>query len=255
MADLLITNARIADGTGNPLRRANIAVEGDRIAGVGRLEGVVAKRTIDAGDRLVCPGFVDPHSHSDRTVLSNPEAHSTIRQGVTTEIVGNCGHTLAPVTEHNLDNVQSTLSDFGYAGQVEWSTFGEMLGVVARQGTSQNLGWLVGHNAVRGAAGAGSAPVTDAQLDAMRAHVDEAMRAGALGLSTGLEFRPGSWATTEEIVELNKVVGQHDGIYASHVRNRDEFLQEAVEEFIRVVREGGTRGEFSHLNVRHNSGV
>jgi len=254
MIDLMITDARIADGTGNPLRRANVAIDGDRIVGVGRLSGVTARRTIDAEGRLVCPGFVDPHSHSDRAVLSNPEAHSTIRQGVTTEIVGNCGMTSAPVTEHNRESTATSLREFGWDGEVTWSTFGEMLEVISQQGHSQNLAWLIGHNAIRGAAGAGPEPSDAAQLDAMRAMVDEAMRSGALGMSTGLEFRPGSWATTEEIVELNKVVGRHGGIYASHVRNRDEFLQEAVEEFIRIVREGATRGEFSHLNIRHNSG-
>lgn len=254
MIDLIIKGARIADGSGNPLVRANIGIDGDRIVGIGRLEGVEARRVIDATDRLVCPGFVDPHSHSDRAVLSNPEAQSTIRQGVTTEIVGNCGMTSAPVTPHNLESTTTTVREFGWDGDVTWSTFGEMLEVVEGQGHSQNLAWLVGHNQLRAAAGAGSDPATPEQLDAMREMVDEAMRAGALGMSTGLEFRPGAWATTKEVVELNKVVGRHGGIYASHVRNRDEFLQESVEEFITIVREGGTRGEFSHLNIRHNSG-
>lgn len=255
MIDLLITNGRVADGTGNPLRRANLAIDAGRIVGLGRLDGVQASRTIDAGGRLVCPGFVDPHSHSDRTILINPQADSTIRQGVTTEIVGNCGMTLAPVSDHSRSDVEGALNYFGYEGDVEWETLGELIAFVHERGISPNFGWLIGHNAVRAAAGADSRPATDDQVDVMRGYVDEAMRAGALGLSTGLEFRPGTWATTEEIIELNKVVGAHGGIYASHVRNRDSRLRESTEEFLRIVREGGTRGEYSHLNVRHNSGA
>ena len=255
MTDLLIMNGRVADGTGNPLRRANVAIDGGRIVGVGRLDGETASRTIDADGRLVCPGFVDPHSHSDRTVLVNPRGDSTIRQGVTTEIVGNCGMTMAPVSDLSRDGVVAGLEYHGYGGGIEWETFGELMSFVHERGISPNFGWLIGHNAVRAAVGGGRSPVSDDQLDAMRLHVDEAMRAGALGMSTGLEFQPGTWATTEEIVELNKVIGSHGGIYASHVRNRDSRLRESTEEFLRIVREGGTRGEYSHLNVRDNSGA
>lgn len=255
MIDLLIQNGRVADGTGNPLRRANLAVDEGRIVGLGRLEDVTARRTIDAADRLVSPGFVDPHSHSDRTILVNPTAESTVRQGVTTEIVGNCGMTLAPVSDHCRGDVEGALEYYGYDGAIEWETLGDLMSFVHDRGISPNFGWLIGHNQVRAAAGADSRPATEQQLDAMRGYVDEAMRSGALGMSTGLEFRPGTWATTEEIVELNKVVGAHGGIYASHVRNRDSRLRESTEEFLRIVREGGTRGEYSHLNVRHNSGA
>ena len=255
MVDVLIYNARIADGTGNPLRRASIAIEGDRIVGVGRLDGITSHRVIDAGDRLVAPGFVDPHSHSDQTLLTNPRADSTIRQGVTTEIVGNCGLSPAPVNERTREYLTARLAYFGYDGPIDWTDFPSHFASVERMGHSQNLGWLVGHTDIRAAAGGDRNPATPEQLDEMRRTVDDAMQAGALGLSTGLEFTPGSWATTEEIVELNKVVGRYDGIYASHVRNRDSEIIPATEEFLRIVREGGTRGEFSHLNVRHASGA
>lgn len=255
MIDLLVTNGRVADGTGNPLRRATVAVDGGRIVGLGQLDGVQARRVIDADGRLVCPGFVDPHSHSDRTILVNPTAESTIRQGVTTEIVGNCGMSLGPVSPHSRSDVAGALAYFGYEGGIEWETFGEHMAFVHDRGISPNFGWLIGHNAVRAAAGADGRPATEEQLAVMRDYVDEGMRAGALGMSTGLEFRPGMWATTEELIELNTVVGRHEGIYASHVRNRDSRLRESTEEFLRIVREGGTRGEYSHLNVRHNSGA
>ena len=255
MTDLLIKNGRVADGTGNPLRRANVAIERGRIVGVGRLDGLQATRTIDADGRLVCPGFVDPHSHSDRTILVNPRADSTIRQGVTTEIVGNCGMTQAPISDISRADATGGLEYYGYTDEVDWETLGELIEKVHARGLSPNFGWLIGHNAVRAAVGGDSNPATEDQLAAMRGYVDEAMRSGALGLSTGLEFKPGTWATTEEIIELNKVVGAYGGIYASHVRNRDSQLRESTEEFLRIVREGGTRGEYSHLNVRHNSGA
>lgn len=255
MFDVLISGGRVADGTGNPLRRVDVALEGDRIVEVGSLFGAVAGRHIDATGKIVCPGFVDPHSHSDRSVHANPTADSTIRQGVTSEIVGNCGASLAPVSNLSVGDVQATLRNFGSDDLVTWRSFGEYLELLRARGTSQNLGWLVGHNAIRAAAGVTGEVVSDEELAVMEGYVAEAMESGALGMSSGLEFHPGRQASTEELVRLNKVVGRYHGIYASHVRNRDTDLQESVDEFLRIVREGGTRGEFSHLNVRYNTGA
>jgi N-acyl-D-amino-acid deacylase len=253
--DLLIRGGLVVDGTGSPPARADVAVEGERIAAVGELEGAAARHTIDARGRIVCPGFVDPHSHSDWSLLANPTAQSTIRQGVTTEVVGNCGWTYAPVTEQSRPLVEARMRTFAYDGPAEWSTFGEHLAFLSRLGHSPNLAWFLGHNTVRWAAGVHGAVATEPELRAMEAHVAEAMDAGALGLSTGLEFNPGRDAPTEEIVRLNKVVGRYRGIYTSHVRNRDTQLQDSIDEFLTIVREGGTRGEISHLNVRHRTGA
>ncbi len=255
MFDLVIVNGRVIDGTGNPAQRLDVAITDGRIVRMGSPGTLEGGRTIDADDNYVCPGFVDPHSHSDRSIHTNPTADSTIRQGVTTEIVGNCGMTLAPVSDHSLGEVKGLLEMFGYEGDVTWRRFDEYLQVVNGAGTSQNLGWLVGHNAVRSAAGVGQEPPTADELDTMCGYVEEAMQAGALGMSTGLEFRPGTWSTVDELVALNRVVGRYDGIYASHVRNRDAHLRESTEEFLQIVREGGSRGEYSHLNVRENTGA
>ncbi len=255
MFDTLITGGRLADGTGNPLRRADVAITGDQIVAVGRLADAQANNRIDATGKIVCPGFVDPHSHSDRSVHINPTADSTIRQGVTTEIVGNCGSTFAPVSDLSLASTEAGLRNFGCEEPVTWRSFGEYLAHLDARGTSQNLGWLVGHNAVRAAAGVVGQDASADQFRAMEDYVAEAMESGALGMSTGLEFHPGRAAPTGEIVRLNAVVGRYRGIYASHVRNRDAALQDSVDEFLRIVREGGTRGEFSHLNVRHNTGA
>ena len=255
MTDLLVRDGWIVDGTGGPPFRGDVAIARGRIEYVGHVNGHRADRVIDAGGRVVCPGFVDPHSHSDWSILANPRAESTIRQGVTSEVVGNCGWTYAPVSEASLQFVEGRMRTFAYDGPVEWTSFGDHLAWLARRGHAQNLAWFVGHNTVRYAAGVFTAIATEQELRAMESYVREAMHAGALGLSTGLEFNPGRMAPTRELVRLNAVVGEYDGYYTSHIRNRDAHLQVSVEEFLTIVRDGGTRGEISHLNVRHRTGA
>src|SRR5882757_595478 len=127
---------------------------------------------------------------------------------------------------------------FAYDGPADWHTFGEHLDFLAGVGHSPNLAWFVGHNTVRSAAGVFGPQATETELRAMEDFVREAMHAGALGLSTGLEFNPGRLAPTEELIRLNKVVGEYDGYYTSHIRNRDSQLQESIEEFLTIIREG-----------------
>jgi N-acyl-D-amino-acid deacylase len=258
MFDLLIRNGRLVDGSGDPAAEADVAVTGDRIDAVappGSLPAESARRVVDATGRLVCPGFVDAHSHSDWSIHTNPTAQSTVRQGITTEVVGNCGLTNAPVSDLSRAAVRERLAGFGYDGPVTWSTFGEYLDAVRDMGISANLAWFVGHSTVRAAAGVVGATVTAAQRDAMADLVREAMEAGALGLSSGLEFEPGRAATREELAGLVAVVGRHGGLYTSHIRNRDATLHLAVDEFLEVARDAGARAELSHLNVRHNTGA
>jgi N-acyl-D-amino-acid deacylase len=253
--DLLVRDGLIVDGTGAPPFRGDVGVKDGRIAGIGELESAAADRTIDAAGRVVCPGFVDPHSHSDFTLLTNPDAQSTIRQGVTTEVVGNCGWTYAPVSEESRSFIEGRMRVFAYDGPADWHTFGDHLDFLAGVGHSPNLAWFVGHNTVRYAAGVFGPEATEEQLERMEGYVEEAMDAGALGLSTGLEFNPGRQAPTSELVRLNRVVGRHGGYYTSHVRNRDAHLQDSIDEFLTIIREGGTHGEISHLNVRHRTGA
>ncbi len=232
--DVVIRGGWMADGTGNPIYPADVAIRGDRIVEVGRVPAeATAERTIDATGKIVSPGWVDAHSHSDRTIHVNPTAESTIRQGTTTEVVGNCG-------SHHAQNGES---------------FGQFLAGLETMGISPNLVSYVGHNTLRRAAGVHGAEVTEEQVRTMQGMVREAMEAGALGLSTGLEFDPGRLATKEEIVELAKVAGEYGGYYTSHIRNRDARLQEAVDECIDVGRLAGTPVQVSHLNVRHNTGA
>jgi N-acyl-D-amino-acid deacylase len=255
MLDLLIRDGLIVDGSGEPPYRGDVAVKGERIAEVGRIEGNGAAQVIDAGGRVVCPGFVDPHSHSDFTLLTNPAAESTIRQGVTTEVVGNCGWTYAPVSEHSRAVIEARLRTFAYDGPAEWTSFADHLSFLSNRGHAQNLAWFVGHNTIRYAAGVSGAQATEEQLETMESYVAEAMHAGALGLSTGLEFNPGREAPIAELIRLNRVVGSYGGHYTSHVRNRDAHLQDSIDEFLQIIREGATSGEISHLNVRNRTGA
>ena len=253
MLDVLIRGGMVADGTGNPVYPADIAIEGDEITAVEPLPGATAKRVIDATGKIVCPGFIDVHSHSDVTILANPTAESTIRQGVTTEIVGNCGLGLAPLSDHNRAAAVAQLRKYGYDGPVDWSSFGEFIRTGESVGGAENLGWLVPHGIVRAAAGVAGPDPSEAQLVAMESLVREEMEAGALGLSSGLEFEPGRSVRTPELIRLAKVVGGYSGYYASHIRNRDSQIFAALDEFLTTVRESGVKGQVSHLNVRHNT--
>ncbi len=252
---ILIRNGWLADGTGNPLYPADVMIEGDRIVAVECLPEAQAERIIDAKGKVVCPGFIDCHSHTDWTIHSNPDMQSTVRQGVTTEIIGNCGFSMAPLSDISRNYREKVLRYFDYNGPVDWSSFAEYLDSVARIKTSENLAWFVGHSAIRAAAGVTtpSSGVTKDQMSLMENHVREAMEAGALGLSTGLEYDPGRLASTDEVIQLAKIAGSYGGMYASHIRNYDEHIQQAVEEFVQIVEASNTRGQLSHLNVRENT--
>ncbi len=252
---ILIRNGWLADGTGNPIYPADVMIEGDRIVALEHLPKAKAEHIIDAKGKVVCPGFIDCHSHTDWTIHTNPEMQSTVRQGVTTEIIGNCGFSMAPLSDNSRINAQETLQQFAYSGPVNWSSFADYLDEVAQMKTAENLAYFVGHNAIRTAVGATmpSSEVTADQMTAMENHVREAMNAGALGISTGLEYEPGRQASTDEIKQLVKIVGEYDGMYASHIRNYDEHIQPAVDEFVQIVKHCGIKGQLSHLNVRVNT--
>lgn len=255
MLDLVIANGIVIDGSGRPGERCDVAVSGDRIVALGRAGELEAVRRLDASGLVVAPGFVDPHSHTDYTVHANRTAQSTVRQGVTTEVVGNCGISNAPVSASSRASTVAALKMYGYDGPVNWSSFAEYLEDVEEGGISQNLAFLVGHSTVRGAAGIRGGQASEEELEAMETHVEEAMQAGALGMSSGLEFREGRQASSAELERLAMVVGRHDGFYASHIRNRDVAILEAIDEFLHAVELSGAHGQISHLNVRYDTGA
>jgi N-acyl-D-aspartate/D-glutamate deacylase len=240
--DVVIRGARIFDGTGAAPVIGDLAVRGDRIAAVGEVEGEAAHE-IDARGLALAPGFIDVHSHDDFAVLATPAMDFKLMQGVTTEVIGNCGMGAAPyeaVREH-------FGTFFGDAAIPGWKGYRGYLEVVERAPPSLNVAILAGHNTLRAAVMgmARRAPTQDEQR-AMRDLVREALEAGAVGLSTGLIYEPGRHCATEEVIELARDVAAAGGVYATHMRNEASGLLDAVREAIRIGRESGVGVQISH---------
>jgi N-acyl-D-amino-acid deacylase len=220
--DILIRNARIIDGSGNPWYRADVGVKAGRIASIGRLDATTAGKIIDAKNRVLTPGFIDVHTHSESGIVQRPQAENFLKDGVTTVVTGNCGG-----SELDLKNF-----------------FNELI----RQRIGINVATLVGHNTIRREViGSDDRKATPAEIERMKAMVDKAMQAGAVGFSTGLEYVPGMYSPTEEIVELAKVASKYGGIYTSHLRDEGEAVLEAIEEALIVGQQAGARVQISHL--------
>jgi N-acyl-D-amino-acid deacylase len=221
--DLVITNARIVDGSGNPWFRADVAIKDGRIARVGRVAASEASQVIDAKGQILAPGFIDVHTHVE-SIYNLPTAENFIRMGVTSLVTGNCGTSATNV--------------------------GEFLGRIKQTPLAVNLGTLVGHGSVRRAAvGLDDRAPTAAETAKMEAIVDQAMKDGAVGLSTGLIYVPGTYAKTEEIVGLAKVVGRYGGLYATHMRNEGDKVADAIRESIRIGEQAGIPVEISHFKI------
>lgn len=225
--DLVIRNGRVVDGTGAAAARADVAVKGGRIAAVGKVEGTAA-RTIDAAGRVVAPGFIDVHTHIEGGIERNPRADNFLLDGVTTVITGNCGS-----SELNLAAWFAKLEKLG-------------LGI--------NVGSLVGHNSVRREVmGAANRQATAEEIRRMQGLVDRAMRDGAVGFSTGLEYVPGTYADTAEVVALATAAAAHGGVYTSHMRDEGIREIEAITEAANVGKAAGMRVEISHLKIDRRS--
>jgi len=246
--DLAIKNGYIIDGTGNPWFFGDIGIKGGKIERVGRRVGR-ARRTLEAKGLVVCPGFIDMHSHSDTVILANPRAPSKVMQGVTTEVTGNCGISPAPVIEGRIDELKS-LMPFLVDEDWSWRSLGDYFDRVERKGILCNICPLVGEGTIRiGVMGFENREPTEEEMRKMKQLLREAMEEGAFGMSTGLIYPPGCFTKTEELVELAKVLQEYDGIYASHVRGEAGTLLEGVEEAIRIGREAKVKVEVSHLKA------
>lgn len=240
--DLIVRGGTVYDGTGAPGLRADVAVRDGRIAAIGEVDGDAA-RTIDAGGLAVAPGFIDVHAHDDGAVLSTPMDFK-LMQGVTTDIVGNCGAGLAPADQGAMPGVELIL---GAVPGADWSSFGEYMAAVERAKPALNVGCLVPHGAVRyHHLGMGHSIPSATELAAMQDDVAEGMAAGALGLSTGLIYPPGAFAETPEIIALASVAAEAGGIYVSHIRNERDGLLDAVEEAITIGEQAGLPVQISH---------
>ena len=252
--DILIKNGRIVDGTGNPNYVADLAIKDGIIQYIGNIPTIDAELIINASGKLVTPGFIDSHSHSDATIWANPECQSTIRQGITTEIVGQCGM-VGPLFARDAIERKPGQPLTIYEALPPEGSFKTVFPRIEKMGISENLMWMCGHNKLREIAGIASSEYTDEQFSIMERHLREALESGYAGLSTGLEFLPGLQATSEEISRLVGIVREYDGIYTSHIRNRDSDVIEALEEFIDVIRTHHIRGVVSHLSIRENTGA
>ena len=245
--DVLIRNGRVLDGTGMPWQVRDIGVRRGRIAQVGRLNRSKAAVEVDAAAKYVAPGFVDIHTHSDVGLLAEPTAECAVRQGVTTHVIGNCGDSPAPISDEYRDLAVRRFSYYAQARDWAWSAYADYLALLETQGVGINVAGLVGHGSVRLATmGFEEREPTKAELRRMKAYVDEAMRSGAFGMSTGLVYPPGCFAATEEVVELAKVVRRYGGFYASHIRGERETIVEAVEECIGIGESAGVPVQISH---------
>lgn len=223
-ADIIIRNGKILDGTGNSWYYADVAVKGDRIVKIGKLTGIIAIREINASGMYVCPGFIDVHTHIEGDEISNPTADNFIYDGVTTVITGNCGSSAVNI--------------------------GSYFSILDSLKLSINVASLIGHNDVRKAVmgRANREPTTD-ELNNMKSLVQQAMKAGAVGFSTGLIYIPGTYAKTAEVVEMAKVAAAYNGIYTSHIRDEADSVTYAINEAIQVGRLSGIPVEISHFKV------
>src|SRR6058998_2709444 len=248
MDDLLIRGGQLIDGTGAQAREADVSVSAGRIVAVEPRSARPARREIDARGQVVAPGFIDIHTHSDFTLPLNPRAESKIRQGVTTEVVGNCGFSVAPT----LPGRAATLREY-LASSAPWLTFRETTFgdyVENFPATAVNVILQVGHNTLRlMTAEMENRPVTAAELATMERLLQEALAAGAWGMSSGLFTAPGCHADSDEIVALARVLRRHGAAYSSHVRDEANRGAEAVREAIAVAEATGVHVQIAHLKL------
>jgi N-acyl-D-amino-acid deacylase len=249
MWDLLIQQARVVDGSGAPSFVADVAIRGDTIAQVGTITSPRAMVVVNGTGLTLAPGFIDLHTHSDYTLLVNPLAESKVHQGVTTEVIGNCGTSPAPLGDEAFPIIRARMQQ-QYGLDVSWRTLAGYLERLAESGTAINVVPLVGHGTIRSAVmGYAQRPPTTSELMHMQTLIAEAMTDGAFGLSTGLVYAPGCYADTDEIVDLAKVVGQAGGMYFSHIRGESDSVLEAAQEAITVGQRAGVAVQISHLKT------
>lgn len=246
MHDWIISGGKIIDGTGREPLAADIGMEGKLIAAIGDLRGCPARNVINAAGCYACPGFIDAHSHSDTFLLAEPTSPSKIYQGVTTEIIGNCGASAAPINSKT--DLPFDWQLLSYPGQ--WQSMREYLQLLEECRPAVNVIPIVGHNRLRIAAmGYEDRHASVDELRKMKRRLEESLDEGAWGLSTGLIYRPGKYASEAEIGELAAIVARRKGIYTTHMRSEKSKVREAVAETIKLGRETGVRIQISHLKT------
>jgi len=242
--DVLITGARIIDGSGADAYAGNLGISGDRVQSIGHLPGATAELCIDASGKVLAPGFIDAHTHDDRAVLSGPLMVNKVSQGVTSVVAGNCGVSLAPLKDTDPPPPMNLLGDR------EWYRFERVaayLDAVKQSRPALNIALLCGHSTLRaGSMDRLDRPARDAELAAMGERLDQALEDGCIGLSTGLAYPPAIHAPTTEVISLARRAAAHGGIYATHMRNEGTRVLESVDETLRIGREAAIPVVISH---------
>jgi len=249
--DIIIKNGKIIDGTGNPWYKADVGILGERVCEIGVLPASSAGMVIDASGLAVSPGFVDIHGHSDLVfpLADNAEILSPfVCQGTTTQVVGNCGISPAPVNEDSLSLIKGYLALItARETSWNWSSFGDYLAVLEKTGTVMNVAPLVGQGAIRfSVMGAKSEEPTKSERNDMSTLLARTLEEGAIGMSAGLIYPPGMWATTEDLIDLCHVVARYGGVFTCHVRGSSETAIESEREIVEIGRKTGVRVEHSH---------
>ena len=240
MLDVKITNGTFIDGTGRPARRTDVGVAGDVIEAIGDLSEAAAAKMIDATGCLVVPGFIDIHSHSDGQILEWPGSDSKLRQGVTTEVTGNCGHSSAPYDPER---------DAGSVDRRPWRDVASFFAYIESSGTGTNIAMLAGHGNLRlFEIGTSAAKATPENLRRMQAHLKQCLDDGCAGLSSGLIYFPGLFADRDELAALARCLPA-GRMYTTHMRNESSLLFKALEEALATAEEAGSRLEISHLKA------
>lgn len=247
--DLLLTGGRVVDGTGAPYFYADVAVRGGSIAAVGRLEGATARRTIDASGLVVAPGFIDLLGQSEYNVLVDPRAASKVMQGITTEVTGE-GDSIAPLDDRLIAENADTFKQYGV--WPDWKTLDGYFSTFSRRGSGINLGTFVGSGSVRAmVVGRQNRKATPEELARMEAIVDSAMRDGALGVSSSLQYIPNIYSTTEELIALAKVAARYGGAYFTHQRSESSRIDASLDEVFRIAQEAHVRTQIWHLKTAY----
>ncbi|MBD3228026.1 MAG: amidohydrolase family protein [Candidatus Lokiarchaeota archaeon] len=252
MPDIIIKNGLIVDGTNSKPMKGDLLITGDIISEIGAINKTrSADRKIDASNLVISPGFIDVHSHFDFSYLSDKFGNYSVMQGITTEIVGNCGLGLAPMNEV-VSNYYKKYISF-VLGSLEIKQFREIedyMNFIEEDGVSLNVGFLIPQGNVRAYfMGMEDRKPTDTELKKMKELVRRGMKAGAFGLSTGLIYPPGSITGTEEIIELSKVVGEFGGVYTTHMRDEGSGVLDSIRETIRIGKESGAAVQISHMKA------
>jgi N-acyl-D-amino-acid deacylase len=247
--DLIVKNGSIIDGSGNKTFKADLGIIGNQIKAIGDLNSSSADKVIDAKNMFVSPGFIDIHTHTEIELLVNSKAESKIRQGVTTEVGGNCGSSPYPLNGKDFDNYQKRIKE-RYDVNVDWKNIDGFFTSLERNKIALNFASFTGHSDLRAfAVGRYDEKPTPEQMELMKELLAKSMEYGSFGLSTGLEYTPGSYADTDELIELSKTAAEFGGIYNTHMRNEDDTVEEAIQEALEICEKANIPLEIAHLKI------